>query len=147
MPYEITKECTGCTACAKQCPMGAVSGKVKELHYISASLCIDCGVCGMACPSSAVLDSSGNICEKVSLKNRPKPVVDPELCTGCEACVAICPFNCLDINDYIKPFETKGKAELVKPSKCVSCRECERICAKSAIVLQEVRNGIVSGVS
>ncbi len=147
MPYEIIKECTGCTACAKQCPMGAVSGKVKELHYISAVLCIDCGVCGMACPSSAVLDSSGNICEKVSLKNRPKPVVDLELCTGCGACIAICPFNCLDINDSIMSFETTGKAELVKPAKCVSCGECERICTKGAIVLQEVRNGIVSGVS
>jgi NAD-dependent dihydropyrimidine dehydrogenase PreA subunit len=43
--------------------------------------------------------------------------------------------------------EIKGNAELVKPSKCVGCRECERICTKSAIVLQEVRNGIVSGVS
>jgi NAD-dependent dihydropyrimidine dehydrogenase PreA subunit len=44
-------------------------------------------------------------------------------------------------------FETTGKAELVKPAKCVSCGECERICTKGAIVLQEVRNGIVSGVS
>ena len=115
MPYEITEECTGCTACAKQCPMGAVSGRVKELHYISASLCIDCGVCGMACPSSAVLDSSGNVCEKVSLKNRPKPVVDPELCSGCEACITICPFGCLEVNGSIMSFETKGNADLVNP--------------------------------
>src|SRR3989304_325503 len=145
MPYEITKECNGCTACAKQCPMGAISGRAKELHYISASLCIDCGVCGMACPSSAVLDSSGNICEKVSLKKRPKPVVDPELCSGCEACVAICPFGCLEVNGSIMPSETKGKAELVKLAKCVSCRECERICAKSAITLEEVQREIISG--
>jgi formate hydrogenlyase subunit 6/NADH:ubiquinone oxidoreductase subunit I len=127
--------------------MGAVSGKVKELHYISAPLCIDCGVCGMACPSSAVLDSYGNVCKKVSLKNRPKPVVDPELCSGCEACVAICPFNCLEINDSVTPPETVGKAELVKPAKCVSCRECERICIKSAIVLEEVHNRVMSEVS
>ena len=147
MPYEITEECTGCTVCAKQCPMGAISGRAKELHYISASLCIDCGVCGMACPSSAVLDSSGNICEKVSLKKRPKPVVDPELCSGCEACVTICPFSCLEVNGSIMPFETKGKAELVKLAKCVSCRECERICAKSAITLEEVQREIISGVS
>ena len=147
MPYDITKECTGCTACAKQCPMGAVSGKVKELHYISASLCIDCGVCGMACPSSAVLDPSGNICGKVSLKARPKPVVDSEICTGCGACISICPFNCLDINNSIMPFEIKGKAELVKPAKCVSCGECERICSKGAIVLEKAHNEIMSGVS
>jgi len=127
--------------------MGAISGRAKELHYISASLCIDCGVCGMACPSSAVLDSSGNICEKVSLKKRPKPVVDPELCSGCEACVAICPFGCLEVNGSIMPSETKGKAELVKLAKCVSCRECERICAKSAITLEEVQREIISGVS
>jgi len=147
MPYEITEECTGCTVCAKQCPMGAISGRAKELHYISASLCIDCGVCGMACPSSAVLDSSGNVCGKVSLKNRPKPVVNPELCSGCEACVTICPFSCLEVNGSIMPFETKGKAELVKPAKCVSCRECERICAKSAITLEVLRKEIISEVS
>ncbi len=147
MPYEITKECTGCTACAKQCPMGAISGKVKEFHYISAALCIDCGVCGMACPSSAVLDSSGNVCEKVSLKDRPKPTVDHEFCTGCGACVAICPFNCLDINDSIMSSEIKGNAELVKPAKCVSCGECEKICSKGAITLKKVHNKIMSGVS
>ncbi|MFQ5714909.1 MAG: 4Fe-4S binding protein [Candidatus Scalinduaceae bacterium] len=147
MPYLITEECTGCTACAKQCPVGAISGKVKEMHYISASLCIDCGVCGMACPSSAILDSNGNVCERVGLKNRPKPVVDRELCSGCEACVAICPFNCLEINGSIMPYEITGKAELVRPAKCVSCRECERICAKGAITLEEVQKEVITGVS
>ena len=101
----------------------------------------------MACSSSAVLDSSGNVCGKVSLKNRPKPVVNPELCSGCEACVTICPFSCLEVNGSIMPFETKGKAELVKPAKCVSCRECERICAKSAITLEILRKEIISEVS
>lgn len=147
MPHEITNECTGCTVCAKQCPTGAISGKAKELHYICASMCIDCGVCGMACPSSAVLDSYGSVCEKVNLKDRPKPVVDPELCTGCEACVEICPFKCLGIDVSIMHSDIKGKAVLVKSAKCVSCGECERICSKSAIVLEEVRNEIVSGVS
>ncbi|MCP4253226.1 MAG: 4Fe-4S dicluster domain-containing protein [Candidatus Scalindua sp.] len=146
MPYEITKECIGCTACAKQCPMGAISGKAKERHYISSPICIDCGVCGMACTSSAVLDPNGNVCKKESLKNRPKPVVDSELCSGCEACIAICPFSCLDIRDSVMSLEITGIAELVKPAKCVSCGQCERICAKNAITLEnKVGKSIESG--
>ncbi len=147
MSYEITEGCTGCAACAKQCPMGAISGTVKEHHYISASICIDCGVCGMACSSSAVLDPFGNVCEKVKKRDRPKPVVDPEICSGCEACIAICPFGCLEINDDIKSYEVKGKASLARSAKCVSCRECERICAKSAIILKKVDKVVTSGVS
>ncbi|WP_096895827.1 4Fe-4S binding protein [Candidatus Scalindua japonica] len=147
MPYEITNKCTGCTACAKQCPMRAISGKVKENHHIIASLCIECGVCGMACASSAVKDPSGNVCKKVSLRERPKPVVDQEFCSGCEACVTICPFNCLEINSAIMPFEINGSAALMNPADCVSCGECERICIKNAIVLEEAQKKIVSGDS
>jgi NADP-reducing hydrogenase subunit HndC len=48
------KKCTGCAACAKKCPEGAVSGRKKEPHEIDAKKCIRCGVCQTTCKFGAV---------------------------------------------------------------------------------------------
>ena len=54
--YNIdASKCTGCTACARQCPQQAISGAKKEPHVIHQSLCIRCGVCLDTCKFDAVL--------------------------------------------------------------------------------------------
>lgn len=54
--FEInTDKCIGCTACARKCPTGAISGEVKKPHHIDQSKCIKCGVCMDVCKFSAVL--------------------------------------------------------------------------------------------
>jgi NADH-quinone oxidoreductase subunit F len=53
--YQISADkCTGCTLCAKKCPVDAISGKVKEAHRINQDKCIRCGLCYDACAFSAV---------------------------------------------------------------------------------------------
>jgi Na+-translocating ferredoxin:NAD+ oxidoreductase RNF subunit RnfB len=47
--------CTGCTACARQCPQGAISGEKNEVHEIDQSLCIQCSVCLDTCKFSGIL--------------------------------------------------------------------------------------------
>ena len=53
--YSIDKDvCVGCTACARQCPAGAISGERKSPHEIDPALCIKCGNCKTACRFGAV---------------------------------------------------------------------------------------------
>ncbi len=53
--YKITDACKGCTKCARNCPVGAISGKVKELHVIDQDKCVKCGVCVDNCNFKAVI--------------------------------------------------------------------------------------------
>jgi NADH:ubiquinone oxidoreductase subunit F (NADH-binding) len=46
--------CTGCQACKKQCPSGAIVGERKSAHYIIVDRCLGCGACMDACPKESI---------------------------------------------------------------------------------------------
>lgn len=53
--FNITDACKGCTACAKKCPVGAISGEKKEMHVIDHDKCIKCGKCEETCKFGAIV--------------------------------------------------------------------------------------------
>ena len=52
--YNITDDCRGCTLCSKKCPVGAISGTVKEKHVINHDVCIKYGKCLESCKFGAI---------------------------------------------------------------------------------------------
>lgn len=55
MKYEIIPaKCKGCTLCARNCPVGAISGTVKQPHIIDQDKCIKCGLCLRNCKFGAI---------------------------------------------------------------------------------------------
>ncbi|MHB8070816.1 MAG: NADH-quinone oxidoreductase subunit NuoF [Candidatus Cryosericum sp.] len=55
LTYSINPDkCVGCTACARQCPVQAISGEVKKTHVIDLNKCIKCGSCFDTCRFGAI---------------------------------------------------------------------------------------------
>ena len=52
---KITDKCKGCTKCARNCPVSAITGEVRKQHVIDQSKCIKCGACISACPFKAIV--------------------------------------------------------------------------------------------
>jgi len=135
MAYRITKTCTGCTVCAKLCPVFAVTGERGAPHVINEKRCVDCGVCARACPKEAVLDAAGNSTSKMPRKDWPKPRIKQGECSACQMCTDICTPGALSIS----PPKERGDIAVyvvLEAKKCVGCGLCAAICPLRIIQME-----------
>ena len=58
-------QCVGCTACKRSCPVNAITGDKKQVHYIHQDICIKCGACEEKCAFDAI---------SIKLEHTPKKV-------------------------------------------------------------------------
>lgn len=94
-------ECTFCGACESACPSDALdrSRDAWDLTAFAGDACLPrqgvvCSSCRDACPEQAV---------RFPLHDRlPTPVVDADCCTGCGACVAVCPVSAMTLKPQQK---------------------------------------------
>ena len=53
--YIIPDKCKGCTLCARNCPVKAITGSVKQPHVIDTAKCVKCGLCMANCKFGAIV--------------------------------------------------------------------------------------------
>ena len=135
MSYSITSDCTGCTACVKICPVGAITGERKSLHVIDMSMCIDCGACGRICPFRAIHDQKGGLCHMLKRPLWLRPLISSEKCISCGVCLQACPNGVLDFEPEVD-HRVHAIAWLKDPDNCIGCSFCETACPVVAIMMK-----------
>ena len=122
--------------CARSCPKGAISGKLKERHVIKSESCIECGACAAVCNQGAIQNASGIFCTPIPPAERKMPRVDAQKCVGCEYCIELCPKDALALTEPKFRGDTQIVSYLKNPAVCVGCGYCARICPQGAVTMQ-----------
>ncbi|MEA4812659.1 MAG: 4Fe-4S binding protein [Anaerolineaceae bacterium] len=141
MTYQITEKCTGCTLCARKCPVGAISGERKIQHWVDPALCIGCGVCGKVCAFGAIVNAQGSLALRQKQDEWLQPVWNLKRCVACGICVEVCPTGSIDFWRNAPQGQRLAyppdMPHLAHPQTCIGCAFCECDCPTACITMQK----------
>jgi len=103
-------------------------GLVHTVNNLKSMHQVICNCCRCCCQNFPVKIKYG--LNSVA-PSRFQAEIDPDQCTGCEACLERCFFGAIEMEDDL--------AEVTKPDMCVGCGLCQVVCPDDAIGLNEVR--------
>ena len=69
-------------------------------------------------------------------KRRPRhiAIINPDYCTGCNACIEVCPTDCIEEVDVKEAgLDGHGKFDEVRLADCIGCAQCVKMCPWEAI--------------
>lgn len=73
-------------------------------------------------------------CRSGKCKNMLSYTIDPVKCSGCTACIKVCPANCIEEDKATYPNRTFKKPPLtIRKKDCIKCGECMNACKFAAI--------------
>lgn len=89
--------CTFCGDCTRACPTGALMpGAPWPWRAEAGPACLDAN--GIQCRACEDFCDAAAIRFRPMIGGRARPVIDPETCTGCGACVAPCPAGAISLS-------------------------------------------------
>ena len=68
-------------------------------------------------------------------------VVDQAGCTGCEACIAFCPVDCIEIVPGA-PHPDMNKLVEIDLDRCIGCKLCAKYCPWETIFMLDYEEGL-----